>query len=76
MLCHLWRLADSESCLAHRCIRTESSTVRMFSCMLIPHKDHNKIMQVYSVTVMTHVTALEAGHLARGHLKLSLRHAY
>ena len=29
--------------------------------MLISHKDHNNTKQVYSVTVMTHVKALETG---------------
>ena len=30
--------------------------------MLIPHKGHTDTIQVYSVTVMTHVKALQAGH--------------
>ena len=34
--------------------------------MLIPHKGHTDTMQVYSVTVMTHVEALQAGHSSQG----------
>ena len=35
--------------------------------MQISHKDHNNtIIQVYSVTVMTHVKALEAGQSSQG----------
>ena len=34
--------------------------------MLIPHKGHTDTMQVYSVTVMTHVKALQAGHSSQG----------
>ena len=34
--------------------------------MLIPHKDHTDTIQVYSVTVMTHVKALQAGHSSQG----------
>ena len=34
--------------------------------MLISHKDHNNAKQVYSVTVMTHVKALEAGQSSQG----------
>ena len=38
----------------------------MSAYMLITHKDHNNTMQVYSVTVMTHVIALEAGQSTQG----------
>ena len=34
--------------------------------MLITHKGHNNTIQVYSVTVMTHVKALQAGHSSQG----------
>ena len=34
--------------------------------MLIAHKDHNNTIQVYSVTVMTHVKALQAGQSSQG----------
>ena len=34
--------------------------------MLIPHKGHTDTIQVYSVTVMTHVKALHAGHSSQG----------
>ena len=34
--------------------------------MLIPHKGHTETIQVYSVTVMTHVKALQAGHSSQG----------
>ena len=34
--------------------------------MLIFHKGHTATMQVYSVTVMTHVKALQAGHSSLG----------
>ena len=34
--------------------------------MLIPHKGHTDTIQVYSVTVMTHVEALQAGHSSQG----------
>ena len=34
--------------------------------MLIPHKGHTDTIQVYSVTVMTHVKALQAGHASQG----------
>ena len=34
--------------------------------MLIPHKGHTDTIQVYSVTVMTHVKALLAGHSSQG----------
>ena len=38
----------------------------MSACMLIPHKGHTDTIQVYSVTVMTHVKALQAGHSSQG----------
>ena len=34
--------------------------------MLISDKGHTDTMQVYSVTVMTHVKALQAGHSSQG----------
>ena len=34
--------------------------------MLIPHKGHTDTIQVYSVTVMTHVKAWQAGHSSQG----------
>ena len=34
--------------------------------MLIPHKGHTDTIQVYSVTVMTHVKVLQAGHSSQG----------
>ena len=34
--------------------------------MLISHKSHTDNIQVYSVTVMTHVKALQAGHSSQG----------
>ena len=33
---------------------------------VIAHKVHNKTMHVYSVTVMTHVIALDAGQSSQG----------
>ena len=34
--------------------------------MFIPHKGHIDTIQVYSVTVMTHVETLQAGHYSQG----------
>ena len=34
--------------------------------MLIFHKGHTDTIQIYSVTVMTHVKALQAGHSSQG----------
>ena len=34
--------------------------------MLISHRGHTDTIQVYSVTVMTHVKALQAGHSSQG----------
>ena len=34
--------------------------------MLISHKGHTDTIQVYSVTVMTHVKTLQAGHSSQG----------
>ena len=34
--------------------------------MLIVHKGHTDTIQVYSVTVMTHVKVLQAGHSSQG----------
>ena len=36
------------------------------ACMIITHKGHTDTIQVYSVTVMTHVKALQAGHSSQG----------
>ena len=49
-----------------RCTRTESPPVRMSLCMLISHKDNNNTMHAYSMTVVTHVIALEAGQSSQG----------
>ena len=38
----------------------------MSAYMLISHKGHTDTIQVYSVTVMTHVKALQAGHSSQG----------
>ena len=42
------------------------SKARLSACMLISYKDHNNTLQVYSVTVMTHVKALQAGQSSEG----------
>ena len=42
--------------------------------MLICHKGHTDTIQVYSVTVMTHVKALQAGHSGQGTSEPSLVH--
>ena len=42
------------------------SQARLSVCMLISHKGHNNTIQVYSVTVMTHVKALQAGQSSQG----------
>ena len=42
------------------------SQARLSACMLIYHKGHTDTIQVYSVTVMTHVNALQAGHSSQG----------
>ena len=42
------------------------SQARLSACMLIPHNGHTDTIQVYSVTVMTHVKALQAGHSSQG----------
>ena len=42
------------------------SWARLSACMLISHKSHTDNIQVYSVTVMTHVKALQAGHSSQG----------
>ena len=39
---------------------------RLSAYMLICHKGHTDTIQVYSVTVMTHVKALQAGHSSQG----------
>ena len=39
----------------YRCTRLKCP--RLSACMYISHKDHNNTIQVYSVTVMTHVKA-------------------
>ena len=40
---------------ASQCTSTESPPVRMSPFMLIAHKGHNNTIQVYSVTVMSHL---------------------
>ena len=40
--------------------------LRLSACLLICHKGHTDTIQVYSVTVMTHVKALQAGHSSQG----------
>ena len=42
------------------------SWARLSACMLISHKGHTDTIQVYSVTAMTHVEALQAGHSSQG----------
>ena len=42
------------------------SQARLSACMLIFHKGHTDTIQVYSVTVLTHVKALQAGHSSQG----------
>ena len=42
------------------------SWARLSACMLIFHKGHTDTIQVYSVTVMTHVKALQPGHSSQG----------
>ena len=42
------------------------SWARLSACMYIAHKGHNNTMQGYSVTVMIHVKALEAGQSSQG----------
>ena len=42
------------------------SQARLSACMLISHRGHTDTIQVYSVTVMTHVKALQAGHSSQG----------
>ena len=42
------------------------SKARLSACMLIYHKGHTDTIQVHSVTVMTHVKALQAGHSSQG----------
>ena len=48
--------------------RTESRSQNT-PCMLIAHKDNRNTIQVYLVTAMTHVIALEAGQSSQGALK-------
>ena len=42
------------------------SYARLSACMLISRKGHTDTIQVYSVTVMTHAKASQAGHSSRG----------
>ena len=42
------------------------SYAKLSACMLISHKGHNNTIQVYSVTVMTHVKAVQAGQSSQG----------
>ena len=46
------------------------SQARLSACMLSARKGHNNTIQVYSVTIMTHVIALEDGQFSLGHLSL------
>ena len=52
--------------LTSRCTRLRFPRLRLSACMLISHKGHTDTIQVYSVTVMTHVKALQAGHSSQG----------
>ena len=42
------------------------SKARLSTCMLISHRGHTDTIHVYSVTLMTHVKALQAGHSSQG----------
>ena len=42
------------------------SWARLSACMLIPNKGHTDTIQVYSVTVMTHVKKMQGGHSSQG----------
>ena len=42
------------------------SQAGLSACMVISHKGNNNTIQVYSVTVMTHVIPLDAGHSSQG----------
>ena len=42
------------------------SSARLSACMLMFHKGHTDTIQVYSVTVMSHVKALQAGYSSQG----------
>ena len=42
------------------------SWARLSACMLIFHKGPTDNIQVYSVTVMTHAKALQAGNSSQG----------
>ena len=44
--------------------------------MLIAHKDNKNTIQVYLVTAMTHVIALEAGQSSQGHQSLLHRSSW
>ena len=46
--------------------QAQMSQARLSACMLIFHRGHNNTIQVYSVTVMTHVKALQAGQSSQG----------
>ena len=45
-------------------------------CLAMFHKGHNNTIQVYSVTVITHVIALEDGLSILGHLSIVHRHSH
>ena len=49
-----------------RCTKLRCPRLDCPSSMLIPHKGHTDTIQIYSVTVMTHVKALQAGHSSHG----------
>ena len=42
------------------------SEARLSACMLFSHEGHNNTIQVYSVTVMTHVIGFQAGQSSQG----------
>ena len=48
----------------------QMSSARLSACILISHKGNNNTIHIYSVTVMTHVKALQAGQSSQpgGHL--------
>ena len=61
------RLFTQSSSTQHRGVLRCPRLARLSACMLIPHvKGHTDTIQVYSVTAMTHVKALQAGHSSQG----------
>ena len=49
-----------------RCTRLKCPRLDCPPACKITHKDHNNTIQIYSVTVMTHVKALETGQSSQG----------